>query len=59
MSTFMISLLIAVGSTAWIYNKFAKRTGGGNLKPAVIGAAVTGVILFIIVFLTLSAVLKK
>ena len=55
----MITLLISVGSTAWIYNKFSKRSGGGNIKPAIIGAGVSGIVLFVILFLILSTVLKK
>jgi hypothetical protein len=59
MSNFVIALLVSLGSTAWIYNKFSKRSGDGNLKPAIIAAAVSGLILFIVSFSLLSLIIKK
>ena len=58
MSTFMIAFLIGLSGGVWMYYKFAKRTGSGNLKPAVIGGAVVGLILFIIAFLSLGPLLN-
>ncbi len=58
MSNFVISLLISAGSGAWLYNKFTKRSGGGNNGPAVIGAIVCAVILFIVLLLALNTFVK-
>ncbi|HSX53055.1 MAG TPA: hypothetical protein VLF90_01650 [Patescibacteria group bacterium] len=58
-SPLIISLLLSLGVSAWLYSKFARRSGGGNTKPAIIGAAISGLVLFIILYLTLNSVLKK
>ena len=58
-SAFVISLLMSLGASAWLYSKFARRSGGGNTQPAIIGAAISGLVLFLILYLTLNTVLKK
>lgn len=58
MSNFVMALLISVGAGAWLYSKLARRTGGGNTGPAIIGASVVALILFIILFLTFNSVLR-
>ena len=59
MSTFIIALFLSIGTGTWLYTKFARTSGGGNTKSALIGAGVTTLILFIIIFFTLSVFLKK
>jgi hypothetical protein len=59
MSNLVMALLISVGAGAWIFSKMARRSGGGNTKPAIIGASVVAVILFIILLLTFSTYLNK
>ncbi len=59
MSIFLISLIMAGGTATWLYVKFGRRSGGGNIGPALIGAGVSGFILFIVLYLTLSTVLNK
>jgi len=59
MSTFVIALLLSAGIGAWLYSKFTHTSGGSNTKSALVGTAVTTVILFIVLYLTLSFFLKK
>ncbi len=59
MSNFVISLLLAAGITGWLYSKLARRSGEGNASRVVIGTAVASIGLFIVIYLTLSVVLKK
>jgi lipopolysaccharide export LptBFGC system permease protein LptF len=47
----MIAFLFAVGFSAWVFNKFYKRSGG-NTKTSLSAAALVGVIAFLI-FLTI------
>lgn len=54
MSDLVISLIIAVSSFAWVYNKFTGRTGG-DTQRAIIVAGVAAAAVFI-VFMTLLAV---
>jgi hypothetical protein len=51
MSNGLIAFFVAVGVSIWTYNKFYKTTGGYSQK-ALGGAAVAGILAFII-FLTL------
>jgi hypothetical protein len=48
MSNAFLAFLVALSGGTWTYYKMAKRTGSGNLKPALIGGAVVGVVLFIL-----------
>ena len=50
MTAFVTALLLALGGGTWIYTKLQRRTGYGNSKSAFKGAAVAGVIIFIVVF---------
>ncbi len=56
MSNFVIALLIAASATAWLYNKFMRRSGS-NTQQSVIAAGVIGVVVLIIVWGTLNLVL--
>jgi hypothetical protein len=56
MSSGVLSLLVAVGVSIWLYSRFfARRSGEGNMGPAAIGTAVVGIVLFIILYLTLTS----
>jgi Co/Zn/Cd efflux system component len=52
MSAFITALLLALGAGTWIYTKLQQRTGYGNSKSALQGAAVSGVLIFIVTFVT-------
>ncbi len=58
MPPILIAFIVGLSSGVWVYYKFAKRTGSGNLKPAAIGGAVVGLMLFIISLIILSMILK-
>lgn len=51
MSAWIIALMTAVGVSAWAYSKLQQRTGYGNSRNALIGAATTGVITFIVLYM--------
>ena len=55
MNSVFIAVVFAVGIGAWVYGKF-QRSNGGLTQRSLIGAAVAGVIAFI-VFLTLASTL--
>lgn len=57
MSAFMISLFFAAGASGWVYTKFYNKTGGGNQKSVIIGTALSGVVLFFVIFSVLKWVL--
>lgn len=57
MSIFVLSLIIAGGVGVWIYNKSLQRTGMGNNQPAIVGAIVSTIIIFVVLYLTLSTLL--
>lgn len=58
MSAFLLAFLVAISGGTWVFAKLQNRTGYGNNQNAFIGAAVTGGILFIVVF-TLAHMLLK
>jgi hypothetical protein len=58
MSNLVIAFLFAIGSSAWVYKKLLRTTGNNN-KNALIGATVTGLVLFLILFLVLNSLTKK
>jgi hypothetical protein len=53
MNNVFIAIVFAVGIGAWVYGKFQK-SNGGLTQRSLIGAAVAGLIAFI-VFLTLAS----
>lgn len=55
MNRVFIAVVFAVGVGAWVYNKFQK-SNGGLTQRSLIGAAVAGVIAFIL-FITLASTL--
>jgi len=56
MSRTLISFLIAVGASAWIYNKFMKYTGN-NTKTAIIATAAAGLFIFFVFFTVLGFII--
>lgn len=54
----IISLMLAVGATAWIYAKFMRRTGGLGTQSIIL-AGILGFFIFIISFLILRMVLPE
>ncbi len=52
MSNGLISFMFAIGFSAWVFNKFYKRSGG-NMNTSISAAAVVGVISFL-AFLTIQ-----
>lgn len=56
MSGFLIALLVALGSSTWIYTKMMK-TSGGITKNALTVAAIGGFFIFIII-LTITNILQ-
>lgn len=53
MGPFFTALFLAVGAGAWVFVRFQNRTGYGNNTPAIVGTAVTSLLLFVTVYLTL------
>lgn len=56
MSNALLALLVAVSASAWIYNKLMKTTGG-NTKSALSGAAISGVLIFVLVLIVAGMVM--
>lgn len=49
----LIAFLIAVGATAWIYNKFM-RTTGNLTQRSFVAAAVSGIVIFLVAWIILG-----
>lgn len=49
MSAFFVALLCSVGAATWLYTKLQRRTGYGNSGSALKGAAIAGVIVFLVI----------
>ncbi len=57
MSSWFITLIIAVGITAWVYGYLARNNGNANPGSNFALAAVAGTIFFIVVFTFLKFVI--
>ncbi|HXY17908.1 MAG TPA: hypothetical protein VEH48_00615 [Candidatus Nitrosopolaris sp.] len=57
MSNGIISFLVSISASTWIYTKFMKYSGN-NSKTAIIGAIISAIIIFFIFFSILNLVLK-
>lgn len=55
MTSGLIAFLMAIGTATWVYQKFHNSTGG-NTQNALIGAAVVGVLVFVLVFTLLGLI---
>ena len=53
MGPFLTSLVIAIGGGTWIYSRLQQRTGYGNNRSAIIGAALAAVGIFTVLYLTM------
>jgi hypothetical protein len=49
-SKLLLSLLIAICGGVFIYTRLQQRTGYGNSRSAAQGAAITALIIFVLVF---------
>lgn len=58
MSAALVALLVSLGGATWVYTKLQNKTGYGNNRSAIIGAAVVFVIAFIVVFSVGHMILK-
>jgi predicted ABC-type exoprotein transport system permease subunit len=58
MSNFVISILFALGTGAWIYNRLL-RTTGNNKKSALIAAVIAGAVICLILDFVLGSIIKK
>jgi Co/Zn/Cd efflux system component len=56
MSSWLIALMFSIGASTWIFSKLQQRTGYGNNQSALIGAAVSGVIIFIITYILFNII---
>lgn len=54
-SNVVIAFLVALGSSAWIYNKFMRSTGGNN-KSSLVSAAVAGAAIFVFMLIALMII---
>jgi hypothetical protein len=55
MSAGLISFLLAVGSSVWIFTKF-QRYSGNNTQRSVIAAGISGVVIFLVAFVILGLI---
>lgn len=46
---FIVALLVAISSATWIYTRLI-RTSGGNTKNTLIVCAISGFLIFLVVF---------
>jgi predicted ABC-type exoprotein transport system permease subunit len=58
MSNFVIALLFALGSGAWIYSRLM-RTTGNNKKNSLIAAIIAGAVICLILDYILGSLIKK
>jgi hypothetical protein len=57
MSNFVIALLLAIGTSAWLYTKFLRKTGN-NTKTSIIATAIGGIFIFFAAWFALNVILK-
>ena len=58
MSSFVTSLLLAIGGGTWMYTKLNRSTGG-NTKNEATGAAIIAFILFLVCWFALHALFHQ
>jgi hypothetical protein len=56
MSAWLVSLMVSVGASTWLYTKLQKNSGN-NTQRSLIASAIAGVIFFIIMLSILSLIL--
>jgi hypothetical protein len=57
MPSWLLSLFLAVGVTAWAYNKLAKSNGNASPQSNFMMAAGGGFVVFVVIFSLLELVL--
>lgn len=57
MPSWIISLILAVGATAWSYNKLARTNGNANPMGNFWIASIVGVVVFLVMFSLMAMVL--
>ncbi len=57
MSNFVIALLLSIGTSAWLYTKFLRKTGN-NTKTSIIATAIGGIFIFFAAWFALNVILK-
>lgn len=57
MPSWLISLLLAIGVTAWAYSKLARSNGNASPKSNFMVAAAGGIVIFLVAFTLLKVVL--
>ncbi|MDQ3093769.1 MAG: hypothetical protein M3Q70_01165 [bacterium] len=50
MPIWLICLIFSVATGTWIYSWFARRTGGGNNRTALIAASISAVLIFFVIY---------
>ena len=50
MNATLVAFLFSAGASTWVFTKLQNKTGYGNNKSALQGAAIVFVIVFILVF---------
>ena len=53
MGAFLTAFLLAIGGGTWIFTRLQQRTGYGNSRNAIIGAAIAAAGIFLLVYLTM------
>ncbi|HLC91968.1 MAG TPA: hypothetical protein VJC09_02865 [Candidatus Saccharimonadales bacterium] len=51
------ALLFSIGASGWVFAKLSRRSGDGNLTPAIVATVVTFTGLFIMSLLLFKAIL--
>lgn len=57
MANWIVALLLGLAASVWIYEKLMNKTGN-NRQNSIIAAAITGVLLFIILYFVLGIIFK-
>lgn len=57
MANWIIALLLAVGAGTWIYSKLMRTTGNNN-QSSLIGAGISGLLIFLVAILALGFITK-
>lgn len=57
MSRGLISVLLAIGSSAWVYAQLQRRSGN-NTRQSLMAAGIGAVVIFVVIFVILGMILK-
>ena len=52
MGPFFTSLFVSVGAGTWIYSRLQQHTGYGNSRSAIVGAGLSALGIFVVIYLT-------